>query len=76
LAERERPGDERLAKWIDMYSSPEFAALAGWCRALTDRVADGAGPAARAAMERAFVTSSRYELAFWEMAWSRERWPG
>jgi len=76
LAERERPGDERLAKWIDMYSSPEFAALAGWCRALTDRVADGAGPAARAAMERAFVTSSRYELAFWEMAWSQERWPG
>ncbi len=75
LAEGNRPGDERLAQWIDMYSSPEFAELGEWCRALTDRVAAGTGPAMRGRMERAFVTSSRYALAFWEMAWSGEEWP-
>jgi thiaminase len=26
-------------------------------------------------MTRAFVTCSRYELAFWEMGWTLERWP-
>jgi thiaminase (transcriptional activator TenA) len=76
LAARGRPEDPRYAAWVDMYASDEFAGLAGWSRELTDRVGDGAGPAARAAMERAFITSSRYELAFWDMAWRLERWPG
>jgi thiaminase len=26
-------------------------------------------------MTRAFLTCSRYELAFWEMGWTLERWP-
>jgi thiaminase/transcriptional activator TenA len=58
-----------------MYADPEFAALAEWCRALVDRLADDAGPAARARMTDAFLTSSRYELAFWEAASTMERWP-
>ena len=69
-----RPADPGLAAWIDSYADPEFAALAGWCRDLVDRLATGAAPATLAAMEAAFLTSSRYELAFWEMAWTRERW--
>ncbi|MGI8945968.1 MAG: thiaminase II [Thermoleophilaceae bacterium] len=75
LAAGAGPGDAHLAKWIEMYSAPEFAELARWCRGLMDRVADGAGAAALERMERAFVTSSRYELAFWEMAWVGEEWP-
>jgi thiaminase (transcriptional activator TenA) len=74
LAERGMPEDERYARWIGMYASEEFAELAGWCRELVDRVAEGLPGEARARMESAFVTSSRYELAFWEMAWSGERW--
>jgi thiaminase (transcriptional activator TenA) len=74
LAERGMPEDERYARWIGMYASEEFAELAGWCRELVDRVAEGLPGEARARMEAAFVTSSRYELAFWEMAWSGERW--
>jgi thiaminase/transcriptional activator TenA len=75
LAARPRPADARYAAWIEMYADPEFVALSDWCRDLVDRLADGAGPAARERMASAFVTSSRYELAFWEMAWSLERWP-
>lgn len=74
LAERGMPEDERYARWIGMYASEEFAALAGWCRELVDRVAEGLPDDALARMEAAFVTSSRYELAFWEMAWTGERW--
>jgi thiaminase/transcriptional activator TenA len=75
LAAQPHPADARYAAWIEMYADPEFAALSAWCRGLVDRLAEDAGPAARERMAEAFVTSSRYELAFWQMAWSLERWP-
>src|SRR5437867_3191576 len=74
LGNRPRSADPRLASWIDSYASEEFAALADWCRDLVDRLAAEATGPVRERMEAAFVTSSRYELAFWEMAWQRERW--
>lgn len=75
LAARGMPSEERYAKWVRMYADPEFAALAEWCRALVDRLADRADDDARRRMEDAFLTSSRYEYLFWEMAWSLETWP-
>ncbi len=57
------------------YSSEEFAELADWCSALVDRVAAGMPGEALRRMEDAFLTSSRYELLFWEMSWRQERWP-
>jgi len=75
LAQGPRPADPALAAWIDAYADPEFTALAAWCRDLVDGLAEGAAPRALVAMEGAFLTSSRYELAFWEMAWTLERWP-
>lgn len=69
LAAGPRPQDSRFAAWIDSYSSPEFAQLADWCRALVDRLGDNASEPERRRMEVAFLISSRYELDFWEMAW-------
>ena len=74
LATEPRPSDARYAAWVEMYADPEFAVLAEWCRDLVDRLAEDVGPVARERMAVAFTTSSRYELAFWEMAWSGERW--
>jgi thiaminase/transcriptional activator TenA len=75
LAQGPRPADERYVKWIEMYSSEEFAELAEWCRGLVDQVAAGLPEEMLRRMEDAFLTSSRYELLFWEMAWRQERWP-
>jgi thiaminase/transcriptional activator TenA len=75
LAARGVPAEPRYAKWVRMYADPDFAALADWCRDLVDRLAAGADDAARARMEESFLTSSRYEYMFWEMAWSLETWP-
>ena len=36
-----QPADSRYRAWTDMYASPEFAALAEWCRELLDRVGAG-----------------------------------
>jgi thiaminase/transcriptional activator TenA len=69
------PADSRYAAWVEMYADPEFAQLADWCRSLVDRLAEDAGPAGRQRMVEAFVTSSRYELAFWEAAYTQQRWP-
>ena len=67
--------EPRYAKWIRAYADPEFAALAGWCRALVDRLAAGVDEPTRSRMEDTFLTSSRYEYLFWEMAWRLETWP-
>lgn len=75
LAQESRPSDERYAKWVDMYSSAEFAELAAWCRDLVDQVAAELQEGALRRMEEAFLTSSRYEYLFWEMAWHQQRWP-
>ena len=69
------PDDVRYARWIETYAAPEFEELAAWCRGLVDRLGAAAGDDGRARMTRAFVTCSRYELAFWEMGWTLERWP-
>ena len=74
LAAKPKPSDERYAKWIAMYSSSEFAELAEWCRELVDSLAAGLPERELQKTEAAFLTSSRYELQFWEMAWKMERW--
>lgn len=75
LAEVGRPEPEPYAEWVDMYSGDEFTRLTRWCRDLMDQVADTATPEARDLYQRLFLTSSRYELMFWEAAWRQEEWP-
>jgi len=75
LAAGPPPADHRFRRWIEMYSSPEFAELAEWCRDLLDRVAGGLGPEEQRRLEAAFLTSSRHEYLFWEAAYRRQGWP-
>ncbi|MBM3943544.1 MAG: thiaminase II [SAR202 cluster bacterium] len=44
-------------------------------RSFVDRAAEKAGAEEREAMRQAFLTSSRYEYLFWEMAYRQEAWP-
>ena len=74
LADQGMPDDARYRAWIEMYASEEFTRLATWGRELTDDACDSLPETALKRVEEAFVTSSRYELAFWEMAWTRESW--
>ena len=55
--------------------SAEFTALVSWLRELTDRIGMGLSGAPRDRMQEIFRTSSNYELAFWEMAWTLQTWP-
>ena len=61
--------------WLLLYGSPEFAEVTRWMRALVDEEAKLAGKAEKERMREAFLTSSRYEWMFWDMAWREEQWP-
>jgi thiaminase (transcriptional activator TenA) len=66
LAATGLPAEPRYRRWIQTYADPGFAALAAWCADLLDRTAEGLPAARLAACERAFLTSLRHELAFWD----------
>jgi thiaminase/transcriptional activator TenA len=69
LAEHGYPGNELYARWIDEYAGVEFGKLTAWCRTLTDGAAETSDGSR---MTDAFLTSSRYELAFWDASWRKE----
>ena len=69
------PEEERYAKWVRMYTDPEFAVLVDWCRRATDAAAQDLPRAEQERVETAFLISSRYEYLFWDMAWKQEQWP-
>ena len=64
------------AKWIEMYTSEEFAALAHHIREMAGRIGDEAGASELAAMGQAYLTSVRLERQFWDMAYNLEGWGG
>ena len=69
------PDDQPLYHpWIEMYASDEFGALAEECCTLLDGLVAGYPPRELRRLEPLFIASSRYEYAFWEMAWTQEAW--
>lgn len=75
LAERGEPDNEpRYAEWIRMYAGVENQEVAEEAREICNLVASTAGSAEVEAMKEAYITSTRYEYAFWEMAWRLEEW--
>ena len=73
LARKGKPVSSPLyAEWIDMYASTEFAELGEWLRSLLNALS---GTADEERLVHIFLTSSRYEYLFWEMADHLEEWP-
>jgi thiaminase/transcriptional activator TenA len=63
------------AEWIRTYSSPEFIAGAQKLGGLLDDLTAEWPARELAPLETHFLTSSRYEYLFWEMAWTQSSWP-
>lgn len=75
LAKGSAGAENPYSEWIDMYSSEEFGELTQWCIGLMDSCTADLGAKARQSLIQTFLASSRYELAFWQMAWDLQRWP-
>lgn len=69
------PPDHPYADWLATYASDEFEAVGAWMRASVNEQAARLDAGGRADLTAIFVTSSRYEYLFWDMAWRQERWP-
>lgn len=67
--------DHAYRDWLLTYASPDFEQVGEWLRGVLDERARRLGEAELARLEQIFLTSSRYEWMFWEMAWREERWP-
>ena len=76
LANKGEPKDAPLySQWIRMYASQEYKSLAHWARSLASRLAEDASPTEASRMEKAYLTSLKYEYLFWDMAYNLETWP-
>jgi thiaminase (transcriptional activator TenA) len=73
LEQRGSP-DPLYTRWIGTYASAEFGDIVQAVLACTDALARDLGEAAHLAMQRHFVTTSRYEWMFWDMGFHRESW--
>jgi thiaminase/transcriptional activator TenA len=62
-------------RWIETYAGEEYEAIVEGVLDVTERVAKNESEATREAMAGHFVTSTRYEWMFWDMAYRRETWP-
>lgn len=62
-------------KWVQMYSSPEFTALAERCIALVNRLSAGKPEHELQALEDIVRKTSAFEYLFWDMADRLELWP-
>jgi thiaminase (transcriptional activator TenA) len=71
LAARGRPADPVYADWIAMFSGDGYDELVQASTSLLDSRAGTADAAGAAAIEAAFDGATAFELAFWEMAYTR-----
>ncbi len=62
-------------RWIATYASAEFGTVVSGVLEAAETTAAGLSDQQRDAMRRHFVTTSRYEWMFWDMAYRRESWP-
>ncbi|MFO7261813.1 MAG: hypothetical protein DIU52_011715 [bacterium] len=68
--------DSVWAPFVENWAGDAFAQYVADLEHELDALAAAAGEAERARMAELFETTTRYEIAFWEMAVTNEDWPG
>ena len=61
------------AEWVQSYAGEDYQQTNDALVALMNQLAEGCTEAEYRRLEEIFVTCSRYELGFWDMAWNLER---
>ena len=75
VAERSPAGSPYHA-WIQNWSGEPFRAFVGALGRGLDELAGTPPPALAERLALLFARAARFELAFWEMCWSGQAWPG
>ena len=70
------PADSAHHAWIQNWSGEAFRAFVTALGIDLDEVAGAPSPALAERLGLLFTGAARFELAFWEMCWSGQAWPG
>jgi thiaminase len=70
------PGDSPYHAWIQNWSGEAFRAFVSALGRDLDQLAGTPSPALTGRLGVLFTDAARFELAFWEMCWSGQAWPG
>lgn len=73
--ERTGSPEPLFQRWIGTYASVDFGAVVAGVLQAADKIAQPLAQGERETMRRHFVTTSRYEWMFWDMAYRLEGWP-
>lgn len=75
VAERS-PADSAYHAWIQNWSGEAFRAFVTALGRDLDELAGAPSPTLAQRLGVVFTGAARFELAFWEMCWSGQAWPG
>jgi thiaminase len=70
------PADSPYHAWIQNWSGEAFRAFVTALGRDLDQLAGAPSPALTGRLGVLFTGAARFELAFWEMCWSGQAWPG
>jgi thiaminase len=70
------PGDSAYHAWIRNWSGEAFRGFVSALGHDLDQLAGAPSPALAGRLGVVFTGAARFELAFWEMCWSGQAWPG
>jgi thiaminase len=70
------PAGSPYRAWIDNWTGEEFRAFVADLGRELDELAGSPSPAAAERLGSVFTGAARFELAFWEMCWRGQAWPG
>jgi thiaminase len=70
------PGDSAYHAWIQHWSGQAFRTFVSALGRDLDQLAGAPSPALAHRLGVLFTGAARFELAFWEMCWSGQAWPG
>ena len=65
---------ELYKRWIDTYSSEEYAGICQAVLNIADTLGRGLAQGEKEEVREHFVTTSKYEYLFWDSAYKLERW--
>src|SRR5918996_3875777 len=70
------PAESTYHAWIQNWTGEAFRAFVGDLGHALDELAGAPPPALAQRLGVLFTRAARFELAFWEMCWSGQAWPG
>jgi len=70
------PAGTAYREWVENWTGDAFRAFVAGLGKELDELAGTPAPATAARLAAVFARAARFELAFWEMCWSGQGWPG